>query len=130
MSRLVVDASVVVDALVAEDAERVQDGIRGRRMVAPAHLDAEVLNALRGLRRGRHLSPRRCAEAAVDLADLPLERWQAEPAMLVRVLDLADAMTAYDALYVVLADVVDAPLLTRDRRLAKAAERLIAVEIL
>lgn len=66
----------------------------------------------------------------MDLADLPLERWQAEPAMLVRVLDLADAMTAYDALYVVLADVVDAPLLTRDRRLAKAAERLIAVEIL
>jgi predicted nucleic acid-binding protein len=38
-------------------------------------------------------------------------------------------LTAYDAVYVALAEMLDAPLLTRDRRLAAAAGHYARVEL-
>lgn len=63
---LVIDASALVDALVGEDAEAIVDTVAGQSMLAPAHLDAEVLSALRGLRLGGQLSLGRCRDALTD----------------------------------------------------------------
>jgi len=49
--------------------------------------------------------------------------------LLNRALDLAGSLTAYDALYVALAEVTETPLLTRDRKLARAASSLVEVEV-
>ncbi|HTQ14606.1 MAG TPA: type II toxin-antitoxin system VapC family toxin [Rhizomicrobium sp.] len=49
--------------------------------------------------------------------------------LLPRIWDLRNKLTAYDAAYVALARVLDAPLLTRDRRLATAAGRHVQVEL-
>jgi predicted nucleic acid-binding protein len=49
--------------------------------------------------------------------------------LLPRVWDLPANLTAYDAVYVALAEALDAPLLTRDWRLAAAARHHVRVEL-
>lgn len=58
-----------------------------------------------------------------------MNRWPLHAALLNRALDLAGSLTAYDALYVALAEVTETPLLTRDRKLARAASSLVEVEV-
>lgn len=58
-------------------------------------------------------------QALRDLADVPAVRHPHEP-YLERVWSLRANLTAYDAVYVALAEVLEAPLLTCDRRLAGA----------
>ena len=71
----------------------------------------------------------RCkTEALEDLADLSLRRYPHD-VLLARVWALRDNLTAYDAVYVVLAEALGAPLLTRDRRLANAAGPRARVEV-
>ena len=129
MPPVVIDASALVDALVSADAEIVQSAIGARSLLAPAHLDAEVLSALRGLVRGGHLTAGRCRDSLGDLGDLTLTRWPLPVELMLRALDLSHSITAYDALYVALAEIAEVPLLTRDGRLARAAEPFIEVEV-
>lgn len=126
---VVVDASVLVDALVGADSADLHGVLGARPLMAPAHVEAEVLSALRGLLLGKHLSQQRCRDALLDLDALPLERWSLSAVLLSRAFDLAEAITSYDALYVALAELVSVPLVTRDRRLARAAQRWVTVEL-
>ena len=66
--------------------------------------------------------------ALADLADLPLYRYPHD-FLLPRVWDLRNNLTAYDTVYVALAEALDAPLLTRDRRLAAAAGHHARIEL-
>jgi predicted nucleic acid-binding protein len=50
--------------------------------------------------------------------------------LLSRALELRDNATAYDALYLALAETLEAPLLTRDTALAKVPGVRVAVEVL
>ena len=59
-------------------------------------------------------------EALADLADFPVRRYPHD-LLLPRVWELRLNLTAYDAVYVALAEALDAELLTRDRRLVAAA---------
>jgi predicted nucleic acid-binding protein len=63
-----------------------------------------------------------------DFLDLRLMRF-AHTFLPPRAFALRNAMTAHDALYVALAESLDATLVTRDERLARAAERVVAVEM-
>jgi predicted nucleic acid-binding protein len=67
--------------------------------------------------------------ALTDLADLPLRRYP-HGFLLPRIWALRNNLTAYDAAYVALAEALDAPLLTRDRRLAAAAGHRAQIELL
>lgn len=49
--------------------------------------------------------------------------------MLPRIWELRNNLTAYDAAYVALAEALEAPLLTRDRRLAAAAGHRARIEL-
>lgn len=126
----VIDASVLVDLLTGvlepEALPEVTDG----QWHAPAHLDVEVVHALRGLVRGNHLSITRARDALRDLDDLQVERWRLHHQFAVRALDLGASLTAYDAAYVVLAEGIDAPLVTRDGRLAQGAAPVSDVEVI
>ena len=64
-----------------------------------------------------------------DLADMPIRRYPHD-ILLTRVWDLRHSLTAYDAVYVALAEALDAPLITRDRRLAGAAGHGVEIELL
>jgi predicted nucleic acid-binding protein len=94
----------------------------GETLHAPHLMDLEVAHVLRRYVRSSAISQERGAEALGDLADLPIARY-AHAFLLHRIWEMRDALTAYDAAYVALAETLDAPLITRDRALARAASR-------
>jgi predicted nucleic acid-binding protein len=118
---LVVDTSAVLEALVASDpapglVERLAaDG----DLHGPHLIDTEVLHALRRLRIRDEISDERASDARNDFAELALVRYPHEP-LNDRVWELRHNLTAYDATFVALAEVLAAPLITCDARLASA----------
>lgn len=121
----VVDASIVVRLLqnrAGDDELRERFG-RQRRVHAPALIDAEVTSAVRGLlltsKPAVRISVERGEQMLEDFAGLPIVRHPMQPYQ-GWVLALRDNFTAYDAFYLVLAESLDMPLLTDDRKFAKA----------
>jgi predicted nucleic acid-binding protein len=116
---LVVDASVLVTALADDGADGLlaRRRLRGEVLAAPQLIDVEVASVLRRLNRSGTLTDARSADALADLSDLPLRRAE-HPALLRRCWQLRHDLTVYDAVYVALAELHDAVLLTADRRLA------------
>lgn len=128
---IVVDASVLVEVLlVTEAGARIQDRLfrRGQTMHAPHLLDLEVAQVLLRYCLAGDLEPARGREALEDLADLPVVRYPHD-VMLERIWELRQSITAYDAAYLALAEALDAPLLTRDSRLASARGHNAVVEV-
>ncbi len=118
--RAVVDASALVPVLLrARRGHSVRQALTGCDLSSPAHLDAEVLEAMRGLVRGGHISDAEAARALLDLEDLPLRRVPIH-GLLAEAWGMRENQTGYDALYVALARVLDADLVTLDARLAGA----------
>lgn len=128
---LVVDASVLAPAVAdaGADGQRVRERLRKEVVLGPDLLRVEVVSVVR-----RHLSAGRLSEeqahaAVQDLLYFPVSVFPTGP-LLQRAWDLRDNLTAYDGCYAVLAEAVDAPLLTADRRLAKAPGLRCAVEVI
>lgn len=123
---IVVEASAIVDALVEEPVNAALLAVLAKEELhAPALLDFEVASALRGHVLGGLLDETRLHEAIDDFVGLSIQR-HGMTAMLGHVLDLRDNFTVYDASNVVLAQALDAPLITTDDKL-KEAERLDVV---
>jgi len=119
---IVLDASALVELLLGTDqgrsiAARISDP--GLGLHVPHLADVEVAQALRRYVREGELDPASAAAALESLRSLDLERHAHEP-LLDRVWALRDNLTAYDAVYVALAEALDATLLTCDGRLARA----------
>lgn len=95
---------------------------------APHLLDIEVAQVVRRYAANGEIDAERGRSALEDLADLPLRRYPHD-FLLSRVWDLRDNFTAYDAMYVALAEVLDAPLLTRDKRLAASPGHRARIEL-
>lgn len=88
----------------------------GQILHAPHLLDVEVAQVLRRLEQTSALSATRAQEALEDVKALRLVRHAHLP-LLDRVWGLRSNLSAYDALYVALAESLDAPLVTTDKRL-------------
>lgn len=119
---IVLDASVVLEVLLRTPAgEALEDRIfaPGETLHVPHLLDVEVAQVLRRYALAGEVEPGRCAEALADLADFALTRY-AHDFLIPRLWELRGNLSAYDAVYVALAEALDAPLLTRDQRLANA----------
>jgi predicted nucleic acid-binding protein len=69
------------------------------------------------------------ARAIAALLDLRIRRYPHEP-LLQRIWALRNNLTAYDGAYIALAEALDAPLVTLDRRMAKGGGRFAKVELL
>jgi len=85
----------------------------------PHLFDLEVISALRRARTAGRLSADRARGVLADLSALRAIRYAHTP-FLPRIWELRTNVTAYDAVYVALAEALDAPLLTLDERLANA----------
>jgi predicted nucleic acid-binding protein len=92
-------------------------------------IDLEVVSVWPGLARGGRLDGRRVGFAMDDLQSLPIQRVDHAP-LLLRCWELRDNLAPYDAAYVALAEALQAPLVTGDRRLAKASGPRCTVEVL
>lgn len=128
---IVIDASALVEALIVSPlGDRVRRRIvdSGAALHAPELIDLEVTHALRGRERARALSGRRATAAVARLGQIRLNRYPHAP-FLPRIWALRNNLTAYDAAYVALAEILGAPLLTTDRRLARAPGIRAEVEV-
>jgi predicted nucleic acid-binding protein len=128
---IVVDASALLEALLrTRAAKAVEKFLFDPRQTlhAPDLLDIEVAQVIRRYSAKGEIDHERGRAALTDLADLPLHRYPHD-FLLPRIWDLRSNLTAYDAAYVALAEALDAPLLTRDRRLAAAAGHHARVEL-
>jgi predicted nucleic acid-binding protein len=118
---LIVDASCVAEVVLAgPDAEPVRRRMTDDPEQAAPHLvDAEVLGVVRRAHLRGRLDRTAAHQAIEDLSSWPATRVDHRP-LLQRAWELRHALSAPDALYVALAEALDAPLLTLDRRLARA----------
>lgn len=128
---IVLDASAAVEWLLQTPAGlRIEQRIFSRQdTLHSVHLlDVEFAQVLRRLVRERTVTPRRAEEAIQDLATLRIARY-APLLLLPRIWRLRQNLSAYDASYVALAEELQAPLITRDRRIAAAPGHSVDVEI-
>jgi predicted nucleic acid-binding protein len=128
---IVVDASAVLEALLRTPAARAVEKRlfeSSQTLHAPHLLDVEVAQVIRRYAANREIDEERGRMALADLADLPLRRYPHD-FLLSRVWDLRSNFTAYDAMYVALAEVLDATLVTRDRRLAASPGHHARIEV-
>lgn len=123
--RWVVDASSAVGYLLGEGSKAERNGILGD-IHAPSLIDVEVTQTLRGLVRGSKLELAAAERARDELAQLSVRRHPDRP-LLRRAWQLRDVCTTYDALYVALAEALDATLLTRDGPLGTGIKDLVSV---
>ena len=129
---VVVDASVIVASLLSTAGAGALARERLRLdpdLQVPHLLDVEVAAALRRRVRLGQTDLALATETLADLADLAALRWDHEP-LLTRVWELRENVTAYDAVYVALAEALDAPLVTSDARLARAPGLGCQVQVL
>lgn len=128
---IVVDASALLEFLLQTplgtrvEARLVRDE---DEFHSPHLLDVEVTQALRRLVRAGELSADRAAEAINDLLDLDLHR-HAHLDLLTRAWKLRENVTAYDAVYVALAEALDATVITCDTPLANASGHRARIEV-
>src|SRR6266700_1776647 len=128
---IVVDASALLEALLrTPTAKAVERRLFEPRQTlhAPHLLDIEVAQVIRRYAANGEIDSERGRAALADLADFPLQRYPHD-FLLPRIWDLRNNLTAYDAVYVALAEALDVPLLTRDQRLAAAAGHRAQVEL-
>ena len=128
---IVLDASAVIEWLLQSPiGAKVDRRIFSRPIAlhAPHLLDLEVAQVLRRYVRDKVMTAQRGQEALEDLDALPLNRYSHD-FLIPRVWQLRANLTAYDAVYVALSELLDAPLLTCDGRIASAPGHHATVEV-
>jgi predicted nucleic acid-binding protein len=126
---IVLDASAVIELLLGNSSLRRRLARASDALAVPHLLDVEVAHVLRRLHGSGELTEQRGQEALADLGDLDLDRFSHED-FLPRVWELRHNLTAYDAVYVALAEALRAPLLTFDKKLANSAGHRARIELL
>ena len=118
---MVIDASALVSLLVDPGVvgDWLLDQTRARQLVGPELLPFEVASTLRRLEGSHHIDRTLAVTAHDDLLSLRL-RLLPYPALAERAWQLREHVTIYDGVYVALAEMLQAPLVTLDRRLARA----------
>jgi predicted nucleic acid-binding protein len=128
---IVLDASAAIEWLLKSPVGvKIDKRIfaRSESLHVPHLLDIEVAQVLRRYVREKMITSQRAQEALEDLAGLPLDRYPHD-FLLPRVWELRATLTAYDAVYVALAELLDASLLTCDRKIASASRHSANIEV-
>lgn len=128
---IVLDASATIEWLLQSPTgvkidQRIFSPLES--LHAPHLLDVEVTQVLRRYVRDKAVTARRGQEALEDLADVPLSRYPHD-LLIPRIWELRATLTAYDAAYVALAELLDARLLTCDGKIASASGHHAIVDV-
>ena len=127
---IVIESSAMVNALVSDPANpRLLALLADQELHAPALLDFEVASALRGHALSGKLDPLRVDETVEDFVAFRIER-HPMTGLLRHVLDLRDNFTVYDAAYLVLAQALEAPIVSADAKLREATRLGVDVWVL
>jgi len=123
---IVADASAAIAALVNEGAGRQL--LAAQQVHVPHLIDSEIVSGLRRLVAAKQLSTAHGWQAIDTWQRLGVTRYPAF-AMLERVWELRDNVSAYDATYVALAELLGCALVTADGRLAGAPNLRCSVTV-
>lgn len=129
---IVIDASALLEFLLQTSlGRRVEARIHRNddEWHSPHLVDVEVTQGLRRLVRQGEVTPDRALDVIADLADLDLHR-HGHVDLLTRAWKFRDNITAYDAVYLVLAEALDATILTCDAPLAQAPGHRARLELI
>lgn len=119
---IVIDASVIVDTMLdATIADAFNGLLASNEFAAPDHIYLEVLNALRRLEREDVIAPVALEHCISLLSDWPIERFSVHN-FVGDIWTVRHNITVYDAAYVALAGLLEAPLLTHDEKLVRAID--------
>ena len=128
---LVVDASCLCEVLIgAPGAEAIRDRLAVESDHAAPHIvDVEVFGVIRREHLRGRLDRTEATQAVQDLAAWPGERF-GHRLLLDRAWELRDTVRGWDAMYVALAEALEATLVTTDLRLASASGPACSIEVL
>lgn len=110
-------AAVLLDA--GPDGQWATDALTGADLAAPSLLAFETANIIRRHELAALITADQAAQAHSDLVELAIEQWPYE-LLATRAWQLRPNLATYDAAYVALAELIGAPLVTLDRRMARA----------
>ena len=127
---IVIDASVLFEVVAdTPGAEPIRDRLTADPdHVAPHLIDVETFGVIRREWLRGALDATAAAQAVADVRDWPGERY-AHRHLLERAWKLRGTIRGWDAVYVALAEALDVPLLTTDRRLATASGPKCTIEV-
>lgn len=131
MSLVVIDATALAAFYAADDPRRDAVAARlatGDALYAPAHVDAEVVSALRSMAKHNPVLRSAVPAALQHLAGFPIRRVPLAP-LLSRMWELRENITPYDAAYVALAERLDGSLITCDGKLTAASGTRCAFDL-
>ena len=125
----VIDASATVEYLLETDVGlRVAGLIAGARLIAPEMLDAEALSALRRKAQAQDIAEATAVDALARLEAMPVER-VSHRTLTRAAWALRHNVSAYDALYVAVAQERGATLLTFDGPLSRAPASVLGITV-
>ena len=129
---IVVDASALLEFLLQTSlGARVEARLfrHEDEFHAPHLVDVEIVQGLRRLVRVGEVTSGRADQAIADLTDLDLHR-HAHLDLLSRAWKLREHISAYGAMYVALAEAIEAPMVTCDGPLAKTPGHRARIEVI
>ena len=127
---IVLDASAAIDWLLQTPVgQQIEKRIysRSESLHAPHLLDLEIAQVLRRLVRENLISPQRAEQALEDFLNMRITRYP-HSILLPRIWRLRNNLSAYDAAYVVLAEKLNAPLISRNSRLSSSSGHVARIE--
>lgn len=125
---IVLDASAVVELVLGRRVSELRARVRGESLHAPYVVEIEALHAIRSAVRRDEVSDGDAALARANLRSLPLVLYPHRP-VLERIWELRHTHSAYDASYIALAELLPAPLVTCDARLARSTGHDAQIEL-
>lgn len=129
---IVADASTVLEVLLRASLSTLceQRIFADSQVICAPHLvDLEIAQVLRRYALRGEIDETRAGEAIDDFIDMSIIRYPHEP-FLPRIWELRQNLSAYDASYIALAEVLEAPLITCDARLARSVGHGAMVELI
>jgi predicted nucleic acid-binding protein len=126
---LIVDASCLYEILISKrGVEHIRARLVDEDLAAPHVIDVEVLGIIRRDFLFGHLDATAATQAVADLHDWPGQRF-GHQALLERAWQLRQNVRGWDAMYVALAELFQATLLTTDARLSRAPGLRCQIEL-
>jgi len=129
MPQAVIDTSALIEVLTGKDPDiKLRRRVLLGDLAAPDLLDPESMHVLRKLTHKGDIIDSEAGEVLKDIRDMAIARSPHRP-LVDRAWELKNAISAYDAFFVALAEQLDVPLITCDAKLARSNGHSATIEL-